>query len=196
MILIVAILVSVLIALLRGGRLAGLADLRLRYAWLVLVAVALQALVVYNVVGPTLGGLPLSGLLDVASTLLALGVLWPNRRLPGLWVVGLGLLANLAAIAANGGWMPVAPEALAGLGRAVPAMGTKLYGAENIVLPRAATRLWWLSDVFVVRFPVPSVFSAGDVLVALGLFWLLYSAMVRSEGVATARRATETGAGG
>lgn len=195
MILIVALVVSVAFALVRGGRLAGLAELRLRHSWLVLLAVALQALGVYHVVRlPSLWGIQVSALPGVAATLVALGVLWANRRLPGIWLVGLGLLANLTAMVANGGWMPVAPEALAVLGwPAVPA-GTKLFGAENVVLPRAATRLWWLCDVFVVRYPVGSVFSIGDVFVALGLFWLVNEAMVhRSHTVG--RRAVETGGG-
>ncbi len=192
MILIVAILVSVAIALLRGGRLAGLAELRLRHAWLVLVAVALQALGVFDVVGSSpLWGVQVGALLGVAATLVVLAVLWANRRLPGVWLVGLGLLANLAVMVANGGWMPVTPEALVSLGWPVMAAGTKLFRAENIVLPRAATRLWWLSDVFAVRFPILCVFSIGDVFVALGLFWLVNEAMVR-HGRAAAWRAAET----
>jgi hypothetical protein len=196
-ILLVAIVVSVLVALVCGGRLSGLAGLRVRYAWLVLVAVAGQALVVFNVVGqaPVLG-LPLGRVLDAATTLVVLAVLWTNRRLPGLWLVGLGLVANLAAIVANGGLMPVAPEAIRAAGWRSPAPGTKPYGSENIILPRAATRLWWLTDIIAARFPVPSVFSPGDVLVALGLFWLIFDAMMRGRGAPAGQRAEETSSGG
>lgn len=41
---------------------------------------------------------------------------WLNRRQPGLWLLGLGLALNLAAISLNGGFMPISPETLLALG--------------------------------------------------------------------------------
>ena len=37
----------------------------------------------------------------------------------------------------------------------------------------------FLSDIFVIPppFPIPSVFSVGDFLIALGMFWLVPSAL-------------------
>ncbi len=199
MILVVAVAASVVVGLLRGGCLARLAELRFARGWLVLAAVALQYPLVYNLVGRTaIIGVPLALPMMAVSVLLVLIAVWANRHLPGVPLVGLGLVANLVAMACNGGWMPITPEALARLGHQswVTPQGEvlKVWGAKNVVLAQAETRLWWLSDVFVLSrpFPVPSAFSIGDVLVALGLFWLLQQALL---GRATCE-ATEGTAGG
>lgn len=184
MILIVAFVASTLIALLRGGHLSRLAELPLRHAWLVLAAVALQYPLVYNLVGAgTVLGVPLAGLMMIGSYVLLLVVVYTNRRLPGMPIVALGVLSNLLVIALNGGWMPITPEAVARLGHtsrvADAGQVAKVWGAKDVVLTRAETRLWWLSDVFVLTapFPVPAAFSIGDLLVAAGIFWLLQQAL-------------------
>ena len=184
MILIVAVIASILIAVLRGGRLARLADLKIRQAWLALAAVALQYPLVYNKLHEVLvAGVPLTRLVMLASYVLLLWVLWLNRRLPGIPLVGVGMLANLAVMMLNGGWMPITPEALGRLGHldwAATGPVAKVWAAKNVMLSRGETRLWFLSDVFVLArpFPVPSAFSVGDVLIALGLFWLVQWALV------------------
>ena len=185
MILLDAIVVSVVIGLLRGGRLARLAELRFAHGWLVLAAVALQYPLVSNLVGNTaIIGVPLAFPMMAVSLLLVLAAVWTNRRLPGVPLIGLGLLLNLAVMACNGGWMPMTPEALTRMGRLwhltpqgdVP----KVWGAKNVALSRAETRLWWLSDIFVIVAPFPfrAAFSIGDVFVAAGLFWLLQQALL------------------
>jgi hypothetical protein len=185
-ILIVAIIASTAIALLRGGRLGRLADLSLRYPWLALAAAALQYPLVYGILRErTVLGVSLSNLVMVGSYGLLLWVIWANRRLPGIPLVGLGLLSNLLVMALNGGWMPITPAALARIGhmpRVSDGTVARVLGAKDIMLAREQTRLWLLSDVFVFAapFPVPVAFSIGDVLVAAGLFWLLQQAMVGS----------------
>ncbi|MCL6431393.1 MAG: DUF5317 domain-containing protein [Anaerolineae bacterium] len=185
MILVIAVAVSLAIAIARGGRLVRLADLGIERAWLVLAAVVLQYPLVYIHVGEqTVLGLPVAGLLMAGSWVLLGVALWVNRRLPGIALIGLGTMLNLLVMSANGGWMPITPEAVARLNAAskVVMVGAtaRMWGAKNIVLPRADTRLWWLSDVFVLPppFPMRVAFSVGDVLIAAGLFWLLQRGMV------------------
>lgn len=185
MILVAAVAVSVLVALLRGGRLTRLADLRIEHAWAVLAALALQLPVVYLLVGEkAIGGLSLGHLVLAASYALLFWVVWANRRLPGLPLVGLGLVCNSLVMALNGGWMPITAEAVARLEYPIeaPPSGApiKLRGGKNVLLPRSQTRLWWLSDVFVLGppFPVVGAFSIGDLLIAAGIFWLLQWALV------------------
>lgn len=197
MILIAAAVLSVVIAILRGGHLSRLAEVRLRHGWLVLAAVALQFPLVYNMVrGQAVAGVPISALMMLASGVALLYALWANRRLPGIALVGVGMLANVAVMVANGGWMPITMEAVARLGvvgKVVAAGETaRVWGAKNIVLPRGETHLWWLSDVFVLAapFPVPGAFSIGDALIAAGLFWLLQWALMRP-----GERPSEAGAG-
>lgn len=185
MILVAAVACSVVVAILRGGHLSRLADLKIERGWLALAAIALQFPLVYNMVrGHTVASVPLASLMMLGSSLLVLWALWANRRLPGMAAVGAGMLANVAVMVANGGWMPITAEALARLDALdkVVAVGStaRVWGAKNIVLSWPETRLWWLSDVFVLAAPAPvtGAFSIGDVAIAAGLFWLLQWALV------------------
>ena len=185
MILIVAVIVSTLIALLRGGRLSKLGSLPFRNAWLALAAVALQYPLVFNLLGESaILGASLASLVMLASYALMIVVLWTNRQLAGIPLVGVGMLLNLLVMVLNGGWMPISPDALTRLGRMDRVTSfagvAKVRGAKNVLLTPAETRLWWLSDIFVIPapFPVPSAFSVGDILIAMGVFWLLQAALL------------------
>ena len=187
MILAAAILSAVLIGLARGGRLRRLANLPLRWAWITLVAFGLQIYLIYfpepvneGIFGPRV-------IVLMFSYALLFAVVWRNRALPGLWLIGLGLLANFAVMLLNGGYMPITAEALAQVGHSrnilSPEPGARVRATKDIVLPREQTYAWWLSDIFVLPppFPIPSVFSLGDVFIALGAFWLIQNGMSPDE---------------
>ncbi len=110
----------------------------------------------------------------VLSYLLLAAFLLANRRLPGMWLVGAGFLANATVILANGGYMPASEEALRAAGRwslLREAGGT--YNNSSLIGPQ--TRLWFLADVFAIPagLPFANVFSLGDVLLALGILALV-----------------------
>lgn len=117
----------------------------------------------------------------VSSQILLLLFAWLNRKQPGFWLLGTGLLLNFLVIVLNGGLMPISPETVRVLYPDVPEsrwqVGRRLGNGKDIVLEAAATRLTFLSD----RFLLPDwlqyqvAFSAGDVLIALGAFWLLWT---------------------
>jgi len=86
-----------------------------------------------------------------------------------------GIAFNLLAIAANGGYMPVSPAALARIGENSiphPQIGSVVQGSKDVVLPSQQALFWILGDVLVVPppFPWPTAMSMGDVLVAVGVF--------------------------
>jgi hypothetical protein len=181
-ILLLALAVALLVAFLRGGSLRNLADFHLEWGWLAGLALAIQIVAVYWATGDSYL-YPQGGAL-VVSSLLLLPVVWRNRRSPGLALIGLGLVLNLAVMMANGGFMPITPEAVARIEDQhliVHLDGVeRMSGSKGIVLPREETALWALSDIFVIPppFPVVSVFSLGDVLVVVGAFIFLQRAMV------------------
>lgn len=117
----------------------------------------------------------------VSSQLLLLLFVWLNRRQPGFWVLGLGLLLNFIVIVLNGGLMPISPETVRKIYPNVSEsqwqVGRRLGNGKDIVLTAAGTRLEFLADRFVLPgwFSYPVAFSAGDVLIALGAFWLLWT---------------------
>lgn len=183
MILLAALVVSVAVALLRGGRLERLAELPLRWGWLALVAFALQVAVIYFPQPRREGwGDGHIWLLLVSYSLLGV-VAWRNRKVAGMPLIGLGLLLNLAVMVANGGYMPVTPEALQRAGLTGLALGSepgaRLSATKDILLLREQTALWVLSDIFVIPPPWPlrTIFSPGDVLLAVGVFVLFQQAL-------------------
>lgn len=117
----------------------------------------------------------------VITQLLLLVFAWFNRKQPGFWMLGAGLLLNFLVIIANGGLMPISPETVQKLYPGAPEgswnVGSQLGNGKDIVLHMTETRLWFLSDRFLtpewLRYPV--AFSLGDVLIALGAFWLLWT---------------------
>ena len=101
-----------------------------------------------------------------------------NRRLPGMPVLLIGLVLNLAVITLNGGWMPVSPETASHLPGGSPpesaAVGTRVDD-KSILLRAEDTSLEFLAD----RFLLPAMggyraaVSLGDMFIAAGAFWLL-----------------------
>jgi len=185
MILAVAILLSILVGFLRGGRLEGLASLRLRCGALAVAAFALQTFFIYQKPAMrTAGGWGRQEIAFLSSYVLLCLTAWANRRQPGMALIGLGLLLNFAVMAANGGWMPVTTEALskAGYAHLAPSLvsGTRVYSTKDVLLRRGETRFWLLSDIFVLTkpFPLPAVFCIGDVAFALGALVLLQHGML------------------
>lgn len=172
MLLFAALLIVILLAgMVRGReRLHALADVPVRHLWVVPVALALQ-LPLMRADAVTASDLFLPRLAFGASYLLLVWVLWANRRLPGISWLAAGVFLNGLAIVANGGWMPIAPQAVAALGDGAWPVGTHHGTFKDVVLLRSATRLWFLSDVFVIPrpFPWPTAFSIGDILIVVGV---------------------------
>lgn len=184
MILLFSIGLSVALALLTGGRLSRLARVPFKLGWLTFVALGLQVASVYSS-KPTW----VPGALLIGSYALLVAVVLANLRVPGVAVIGLGLAANLAVIAANGGYMPVTSEAVsrAGLEQLVTTtdVGTEIFGSKDIVLPYSDTRLWALSDIVILRWPFPTVVSLGDVILAAGAFWFIFRSLHSEHPTAT-----------
>jgi len=112
-------------------------------------------------------------------------VIWHNRQLPGVKLLGSGLLLNFLVIILNGGFMPITPEALVQTGYDANVSqletGYLVGRTKNIVMELGEARLWFLSDVLVIPkpFPIPSALSVGDLVIAAGVFFFLREPMLR-----------------
>lgn len=157
-----ATIVCVLSVPLAGGRLAALAELRLRHGWLLFAALGLQVLVI-EIVPDAPAPLPAFG--HIASYGLAAAAVWVNRDIPFLWLIALGGALNALAIVANHGVMPARAGALATAGLDAPA--DAFANSTTVADPHLA----FLGDVFAVpaSWPAANVFSVGDVLIVAGL---------------------------
>jgi hypothetical protein len=117
-----------------------------------------------------------------SSLVLLLLFVWCNRRYPPFWVMGAGLLMNLAAVALNGGLMPISLRTLQRMYPGAPSdvwnVGQRVGSSKNILLPVDETRLEFLADRFMLPPWAPNIvaFSLGDVLIAAGVIWFLWRA--------------------
>jgi hypothetical protein len=104
-----------------------------------------------------------------------------NRNKPGWWLLGLGLCFNLAVISLNGGYMPISPETVQTLIPNAPQgywqVGSRFGNSKDIILPVTDMHLSFFSDRFTlpawVNYPV--AFSIGDIFIAAGAFWFIWS---------------------
>jgi len=182
MLLIWAAVLGVVIGFLRRGSLFNLAQLKLRGAWSILLALGIQLLIF-----PLPGreaivrfGAPYFHL--ISYVFLFIFVLL-NRKYWQIILMGLGLLSNFVVIVLNGGYMPASVEALRGAGSEKVAerlLEHKTFG--NVVLMSEQTRLNFLGDNFYLPAWVPfaNAFSIGDLILAIGLVLLLQAKMARS----------------
>jgi hypothetical protein len=151
----------------------------LQYPWLVLLAFLPQWL--FFAFPATRSSFPgaWAPFALVGSQIILLIFVWLNRTTPGFWLLGLGLILNLLVIILNGGLMPLSPETAAWLEPETQLwrIGERFGFGKDIVLPVSATRLWFLADQLRtpdwLRYPV--AFSLGDVLIASGTMWLLWT---------------------
>lgn len=180
MVLLWALLLGILIGLLRRGSFAHLAKLDLRAGILVLLALLIQILIFP--MGK--GAKPLitwgTEYFHIASYLLLLLFMIVNYREWSLWLMALGMLSNFIVIAANGGYMPASIDALRAAGKTT--VVERLLAGEpsgNVIAMTAETKLNFLGDILWLPSWVPfaSAFSVGDLLLAVGLVWLLQAKM-------------------
>ncbi len=176
--------------LLRGGSLRDLAKLRVRHAWLPLLAFGLQAVFVLFARDPVSIPSWMRTFILLVTYVGLFGFLLLNRQIPGSSLLLAGAALNAIVMLANGGFMPVTPQAVARSGHTgyIITQGDDKFvrRSKDIVLEKEDTRLWFLSDVFGIPAPLPfsSNFSPGDLVIGLGAAWLTYRGLRCRAGVA------------
>lgn len=146
---------------LSGGRLGRLAEIRIQWWPILAIAVALR------LIAPAMGeSLPVYMLGFAAITLVAA----LNRSIPGMWLIAIGAVLNLAVVLANGA-MPVDRAGAVSAGVEIPVDGLHRELRDGDAL-----------SLFADRIPVPPiarVYSMGDLVLALGGFWVPFARMRR-----------------
>jgi hypothetical protein len=183
MILIALCLALVLGLVALGGRASDLTRVQVRWGWLAPLAFLMQAYLIFFPAERAGDLLSARSLLLVASHILLFVVIWQNRHLGGIKLIGIGLLLNFLVMVVNGGFMPITPETLVQIGYDGNASqletGYIVGRTKNVVMAQGEARLWFLSDLLVIPkpFPIPTALSAGDLLIVLGVFFFLREAM-------------------
>jgi hypothetical protein len=170
MFLLYAVLAGLAIGLVTGGSAARLGDLRFRWAPLIAIGMVGQVLIFVSPLGDAIG--PAAPVVYVASNVAVLVAVWRNLAIPGLPLVLIGGAANLAAIVANRGFMPVSPDALIAIGRTPHDGYSNNRVFDDVVLGP-------LTDLFAMPawLPMANIFSIGDVLIGVGAAMAVVAAM-------------------
>jgi hypothetical protein len=151
-----ALVVSLIVGLLRGGKLRNRTEMRVTMWWL--LPLGFLVLAASSFVPEDNGDLAVG--LVLGSYVPLLLFVWLNRNLTGIWIAGIGILMNFTVIAANGG-MPVLLEAA----RLAGETGDLVFDAKHVLLDES-TRIPFLADII----PLPgAVLSLGDVFLAIGV---------------------------
>lgn len=161
--------VAVAFALVRGGSLDALA--RTQFRWLSVLFGALVVQAAFDIWDPSWLDDTGDVVILVGSNVAVAVFLAVNWSLPGMPVASAGMLLNAIVISANGA-MPVSSRSAQIAGHEGPLTDAgfkhELLGPDTL-LP-------WLGDVI----PIPvlqTVISVGDVLLALGIGWLVFRRM-------------------
>jgi hypothetical protein len=185
--LILAVLVLALGAgLATGGRFSRLSELRMRFAPLAIVGLALQFL------SPARGDWPFL-LLMVSFALLAVFAAL-NIKTSGFALILAGLVMNFLVIAVNHG-MPVTQHALVGSGQQDTLDSLVHDGGEKHHLSGPGDRLLFLADITPIPPPVHQIVSAGDVVAYAGVAYVVVAGMRRRRDEPLAGEASTAGAG-
>jgi len=157
-------LIALLSPLLTGGRLRRWGDVRLRQAYVLPIALVAQVVIIEVI--PSANHAALSAV-HIATYVAAGWFVWVNRDVPGLWIIALGAASNGITIALNGGTLPASRSALNAAD--IHPKDGKFLNSGVLEHPH----LGFLGDVFAIPdgFPLANVFSVGDALIVIGVFW-------------------------
>jgi hypothetical protein len=177
------IIISIIIGLLRNGKLSSLSQISLKRMELLVLAFLIQAGLTF------LGSRKIEFVLNYSSYALAFSyvvlliAVWYNKELKGMNFIALGIIFNFIVIIANGGHMPVLLSSLykAGLADFALVLKEGTYVTHTLITEK--TLFGFLADVIPLSppFPDPSVVSAGDFLMFYGVFSLIKNAMAKRE---------------
>jgi len=183
------IIISIIIGLLRNGKLSSLSQISLKRIELIVLAFLIQGGLVF------FGTRKVKIVLDYSSYALAFSyvvlliAVWYNEKLKGMKIIALGIAFNFMVIVANGGRMPILLGSLYKAGLNDIALILKEGSHVTNTLISEKTLFRFLADVIPLPppFPAPSVISVGDFLLFYGVFSLIQNAMLKKEQNSDAR---------
>ena len=163
-----------------------------RAAWSAAVALALM-LCQFAVIRTSTAGLEVRIVVPMTMAAVPLALSSFRHRI-GIWIMFVGMAANLAAILANGGLMPIERETLvSAIGETRAAQYTTEHwvsGSKDVLVGPGSGRLVALGDGIIIRFGNAGIVaSPGDLVVWAGLAVLAAEASI---AVQRGRRAVST----
>jgi hypothetical protein len=177
------IIISIIIGLLRRGKLSSLSQISLKRIELLILACLIQGGLVFFGTRKVKIVLDYSSYALIFSYMVLILAVWYNKQLKGMNIITLGIILNFAVIIANGGHMPVLFSSLYRVGLDDFALILKEGSYVTHTLITEKTLGAFLADVIPLPFPFPdpSVISFGDFLMFCGVFSLIQNAMLEKK---------------
>jgi len=177
------IIISIIIGLLRNGKLSSLSQISLKRIELIVLACLIQGGLIFLGSRKVKFVLDYSSYMIIFSYIVLLLAVWYNKKLKGIKIITLGIIFNFIVIVANGGHMPVLLNSLykAGLNDFALVLKEGTYVTHTLITEK--TLFGFLADVIPLPppFPDPSVVSVGDFFMFYGVFNLIQNAMVKRQ---------------
>ncbi|MCR4427740.1 MAG: DUF5317 domain-containing protein [Caldiserica bacterium] len=177
---VVAALMAILLGFLFKGKIENFSRFRLRFWPLVFLSLGLQVLL-YSGFSPFPE--PWGPILYLFSLLLLVLFLLGNLKIPGMALILVGVFLNFLVIILNSGYMPAFAHAYYEAGRTESALTLEEKGfLNNVRVANESTRLNFLGDWIVLPQPwgIHAVISPGDLVLLMGLFFVLFRGMLQS----------------
>jgi len=178
--LIESLLASLIIGLIRGGKLSRFSHIRFTKVWTFLLAVILQVgIILFGLSGNDIVLNYIKELYIASYVLLFIGIIL-NINYRSLWVIIIGTITNLFVFFANDGKMPISIESLKLIGLSDLASMAE-NGKIALYTPLTdKTKYAFLGDIITIPqpYPHPQILSIGDIIIALGLFLFIQSIML------------------
>mgnify|MGYP000140951698 CR=1 FL=1 len=174
-------IISVIIGLLRKGSFSNLAKLPLKNLHLIFFSFFVRYIPFYLKGDFHVFAVKYNIFFVIISYGLMLYAIASNFHLKPMVLSALGVFLNAVVIVANGGKMPVSLKALeiANLNYLRPLLFSNDYLYHTAL--GAYTKLQFLGDIIPLPppYPRPRVVSIGDIILGIGIFWLIQLGMLK-----------------
>jgi len=173
------VVISIIISYLLGGRFKFILQQPLKHIWLATFGLLIQIIIFTDFFASRCND-TISVVLHGVSYILVISFIFINRKIPGILLIGIGIILNATVIFLNGGYMPASLESVektsAGRQLEILSQGSATNNSQAIT---EDTILPWLADIFYIPswVPLSNVFSIGDVLIAAGVCLYLIRCM-------------------
>ncbi len=173
-----AIVIGTIIGLLRGGRFANLSKSEMRAVPVLIIGLILQLVPFF------LYGMPFvkqnAATFSLVGLLFAIGFVLLNIKIRGMILVLIGALLNGVVLVFHNFKMPIHLNNATSAGFAQMKLNITTGAISNYVLMSSSThitrylgKLWLMPEYY----PFSKFFGAPDVIVAIGIVWLLQAAL-------------------
>lgn len=180
-----AVLLSLLLGFLLGGKIERLGDVKIQKWWLIFCAFAVELVGEQLLASNGIGVLVFNytWLLMLIQYAILMWFIYENWELDAIKIFFIGTALNFFVIMANGGFMPVALD----MAKHYDFSQTQSALSEGLIfghLPVSSqTVLVFLSDIFHLPPPYiyPQTFSLGDIVIDVGVMLFIIHTMISGE---------------